>query len=376
MPFELTNREKWALRGIYTVIVVVAVAAMSMAFEHARNWADRHASVDAQWWEGWAFGVMIELPAVMGLLLLQVWPKIAPGRKPTIPRWLLSSSLMVSLVVQQAYAGPSASMSTRIVAGLPSLVAFIFVEIMFMLMGAVEEGRAKAVAEVAEAALKQTRQALGLGDIAPPPTLTSPPPTAPCHPDTTPAPEPTSPDTVTPTPDAVSPDIQPVMSPDISAPNTGHVTPTPAAMSPDIAQVAAHVTSATPTGNPWADTGDMSSDTEPAEHVAAPPNVTPDARPDDDMSPDTDRPDMDTDVTPTPNTSELSQPDMSPDTDDQKITDPRWAEAAQMRRAGATIAAIAQHFTVSERQVQRWKLPKPDTTKPANGRVPELAHHN
>lgn len=86
-----------------------------------------------------------------------------------------------------------------------------------------------------------------------------------------------------------------------------------------------------------------------------------------DATPDV-TPDNGDDVTPEPDNV---APDVAPEPQGD-MTDPRWAEAATMRRRGDTVKAIAEHFGVSLRTVQRWKLPEPDSTKPVNGHDPQL----
>ena len=367
MDLNLTRRDRWFIGAMYGIPISVLICALVMAFNHARNWADRHS--DGPAWEHWAFAATIELPALLGLLLLTLWPKIGGGKKKTIPRLLFGSAAVLSFVVQQAYAGSDAAMSARIVAGLPSFAAGLFLEIVFWVMGLVEEAKQKAAEEVQKAALNQTRQQLGLGDIAAPPTLTSPSVSPPRQPDMSP-----------PTPEPVSPDTAPDMSPDISTESEGHVGVTSPNMSPDISQVTTHVAPDIRSGNPWADMGGISPDAEAAERVVTLPDVAPHRQPDTDMSPDTQPAGWDTDVTPTPDmpADDVAQtPDtVSPDTDEKRMTDPRWAEAAEMRLGGATVKAIAARFNVSERQVQRWKLPTPDAAKPANGKVPYLTGVN
>lgn len=362
MNLMLTFREKWSLRAIYIIVTVVTFSALAMAFDHARNWSSRH-SASGDSWEGWAFAVMIELPAVMGLLLLQIWGKIASGRKRTIPRLLLGASYSVSAIIQQAYAGPHASVSTRIVAGLPTVVAGIFVEIMFMLMGLVDEVKADMAAEQAERLKVEERPRVGLGDIAPPPPMSprhDEPMSPPDRPDMSP---PTAPPTSPRHDTATRPDtparVTPSPRPSVTA-TTGATSVLP---NRDIPQATAHVTPdmppiyVAPTRHP--DTGQPEGDTGP--------DVTPDTGPDvtapaaGDVAPDGGGGQGDT------------APDVTPDTQPD-MTNPLWVEAAVMRRRGDTVAAIAKHFGKSTRTIQRWNLPEPDSTKPANGHaVPDLA---
>lgn len=354
MNLDLTFREKWSVRAIYMIVSCVTLAALFMAFDHARNWADRH-SPPGEWWTGWAFAAMIELPALMALLLLQVWSKLAGGRKPVVPRVLLAVSYSVSLAVQQAYAGADASFSTRIVAGLPSLGAGVFVEIMFMLLGFVDAVATKIAAEEMNAR-EETRQRLGLGDIAAPPTLTPPVMSGHADPDM-------SPDTTRSREHDISPDTRP----DMSGSTTRHDSPTPTGQAPDIPQVTGHVRSEVGPDRPWADLPDIDPDSEAAERVAPVPDVLPPEQPrperQPDKEPDIGEDDKAPDVIPTPDT----RPDTGPDTAAKWTAYPLGPKAAEMRRNGATLKAIGEAIGKTERTLSRWELPEPERVKPANG---------
>lgn len=362
---EFTRRDKLFLGLIYGVPIACLGAALLVAFTHAKDWVGRHNAGAS--WEHWSFAIMIELPALFGILLMTLWPKIGGGRKPLVPRLLFGSAVGLSLYVQQAYAGSDASASARFAAGAPSVLAGIFLELVFWVMGLVEEAKQKAREEFAaeeEARRKaEERPRVGLGDIAPPPLL------SPRHEE--PVSPPVAPDMSPPTPTLVSAGHVAATAPD----TTPHVTPTPrpydrqtsgvtsAARQGDNAQPSPHVT---PSGSPiyvapprHPDTDRLEGDTEP--------DVTPDTGPDvtmpttTDVTPDTGGGEGDTGADVTPD----SQGDM---------TNPLWAEAAVMRRRGDTVEAIAKHFGKSTRTIQRWKLPEPDSTKPVNGHaVPDLA---
>lgn len=339
MSFKLTAKDRWTIGAIYAIPIAVLVAALAMAFQHAEQWHGRHAP-HAPAWEGWAFATMIELPAIMGLLLLSVFPKIAPGRKPTIPRLLFGSAAVISLTVQQAYAGSGASASERIVAGFPSVVAGIFVEIVFWVVGLVDEVKTAAVDDEYEKRVTPTSAVRGVGVIPDMPALA---PMSPLIPDAV------SPPTRPPT----SPDMTGATGADVTPGTAASVTPTPDVADSDIPQVTPHVTPSVshpaPPATPW---GDMPADRgDVAVDVAL--DDTP--APGDSVAPDTG----------------ADAADVTPDAGGD-MTDPRWAEAAVMRRRGDTVSAIAQHFGVAPRTVQRWKLPAPDDTKPLNGHVPEL----
>lgn len=378
MPLDLTRRDRVFIGAIYGIPIVVLIAALAMAFNHAKDWAGRHN--DGPSWEHWTFAAVIELPALLGLLLLTLWPKIGGGRKPTVPRVLFGSAAALSMFVQQAYAGPAASVSERFVAALPSIGAGVFLELVFWVMGLIDNAKTKAAEEVEQAALKQTRRALGLGDIAPPPTLTSPVVSTPTPAPVTVTPAAMSPDMSTPTPEPVSPDMRAEMTPDIDGPAPRHDTVTLGRGDGDIPQVNDRVTPPVGHGNPWADITNSDPDSSTADRVAIRPDVTPIATGNTDMSPDTELADSTPDVTPTPGEDAddvtPDDGDMSADTDAKRMSDPRWPEAAEMRRNGATVKAIAAHFSVTTRTVTRWKLPEPNTAQPANGRVPHLTGAN
>lgn len=144
---EFSRREKWFIGVIYGLPIACLCAALVVAFAHAQNWASRHNSGDS--WEHLAFAIMIELPALFGILLMTLWPKIGGGRKKTVPRLLFGSAVVLSFYVQQAYAGSGASGSERFVAGAPSILAGAFLELVFWVMGLVEEAKAAAKAEAA-----------------------------------------------------------------------------------------------------------------------------------------------------------------------------------------------------------------------------------
>jgi hypothetical protein len=136
---EFTRREKWFIGLIYAIPIAVLFAALIMAFTHAMEWAARHDSGPG--WEHLAFALMIEFPALLGLLLMTLWPKIGGGRKPVVPRILFLVAAALSQFVQQAYAGSDASTSSRFVAGVPSVGAMVFIEIVFWVMGLVDESK-------------------------------------------------------------------------------------------------------------------------------------------------------------------------------------------------------------------------------------------
>jgi hypothetical protein len=343
VDLKLTLREKWAIRSIYSGITAVVVAAQSMAFDHARLWAGRHATPGAEGWEGLAFGIGIEMPAVIGLLLLQVWSKIAPRKPKTVPRLLLGGALLLSFTVQQMYAGPHASASTRFVAGFPSVLAFVFVHILFMVIELTDRIKREMAEEAAQAELKQTRQRLGLGDIAAPPTLTTPRPA----PDMT-----TTPDL---TPALRRPETTPLPASDVSR----HDEPTAARQDTDIPQLTGTMSGGQRRGTPWADLPDTDPDAAAAERVVRLPDVTT-AGPAD---PDT-RHDTETDI---------AEADTDTDVGSDPDTPPPWTktdvgrQAAAMRRDGATLKEIAKRVGKDERTLSRWKLPKPDSTTPVSG---------
>lgn len=351
---ELSRRDKVFLGLIYGVPVACLCAALLVAFTHAKDWVARH-NHGAEW-EHWSFAIMIELPALFGILLMTLWPKIGGGRKPLVPRVLFGLAVVLSFYVQQAYAGSDASKSERFVAGAPSVLAGAFLELVFWVMGLVEEAKAKAKQEFAEAAEAERKAAerprVGLGDIAPPPPL------SPRH------------------EEPVSPPTRPDMSPPTSALVTaGHVAPT----SPDMpARVAPSprprdsqtwgVTSAAPDGDNAQVKTHVTPDVSPL--YVAPPRHPDTGQPQGDIAPDV-TPDVGPDVT-APDGADVT-PDISGEEGDTDtdvtpdMTDPRWSEAAVMRRRGDTVAAIAKHFNVAPRTVQRWKLPAPDDHTPING---------
>ncbi len=376
-----TQRERWFIRTLFALPVACLIAALFMAFAHAQDWAARHNTGAS--WEHLAFAIMIELPALFGLILMTLWSKIGGGRKPVVPRLLFGAAFALSFYVQQAYVGSGAAMSARFVAGLPSVAAGVFLELVFWVMGLIEETRAKAKQEAIDAANETAARELkqmGLGDIAPPPTLTPPEP-APDMPPRQPAPQGRTP---TPTPTAVSPDMTPDTGPRAVAVASRHGGVNGVRTRPDIQQVSADVTpdmsaNVSPQ-RPWHDMPDtdpdMSPDNEAAERVvtlSADPTPDPadtDTRPD--SGPDMSPPDTDADVTPTAD----SQPDTSPDTDAKRMSDPEWLKAAAMRRDGATVKEIAQRLGKSDRTITRWKLPEPDSTRPVNGHAPDLTGAN
>lgn len=142
-----SKRERWFIGTLYGVPIACLLAALAAAFNHAQAWAGRHSQSNA--WEHLAFAVMIELPALFGLILMTLWPKIGGGRKPLVPRLLFGLAVVLSMYVQQAYAGADASGSERFVAGAPSVLAGAFLELVFWVMGLVEEAREKARQEAA-----------------------------------------------------------------------------------------------------------------------------------------------------------------------------------------------------------------------------------
>jgi Homeodomain-like domain len=344
VKLDLSRRDRLILGAIYGIPLSVLAAALAMAFSHAEIWHGRVAP-DADAWEGWAFAVMIELPAIMGLLLLSIFPVIAPKKKPTIPRILFLSAAVMSLAVQQAYAGWSAGLDERLVAGGPSILAGVFVEIVFWVVGLVDQAKRDLAEEDIKAKLADMPVRAGVGDIPSAPVLspaTPAPDMATRHPDTRPDVTLPVPVGVTATSSAPAPDVTPVMS--------RHGGVTFVRDDSDIPQVKANVAPDTrvyvaPPRHP--DTGaDMSPDTSA--------DVTPDTT--------VGQGDTDTDVAPD------GEGDTAPD-----MTDPKWLKAAEMRRSGDTIKSIAEHFGVTPRTVNRWKLPAPDDTKPVNGHKPELS---
>lgn len=296
MTLKLNTQDRVAIAGMYIVPITTLFASMAMAFEHAQDWAERHAVHGAPGWQGWAFACMVELVPTLGLLLLFILKRI--GGKLTVARLLFFGGAAISFTVQQGYAGANASPSERIVAGAPSIAAMVFIELLLWVIGLIDEAKARDIAEQVKRDMAATRPVIGVHDIPTPPSLS-------------PRREP-----------SMSPPTPAAVSPDISAPRQGD---TGTAVTPDRGQRVAATAAWGDSDIPQVEAGD--SDTEA------------DAAPD-------------------------GQGDM---------TDPRRAEAAQMRRRGDTVAAIAKHFRVAPRTVQRWKLPNPDDTKPLNGHVPELS---
>lgn len=347
MSLDLTRRDRVFIGCLYGVPVACLGAALTMAFTHAKDWAGRHN--DGATWEHWAFAVMIELPAIFGLLLMSLWPKIGGGRKPTVPRVLFFASAALSMFVQQAYAGGDASPSERFVAGLPSIAAMVFIEIVFWVMGLIEEARRGMVEADIEAKVADMPVRAGVGDIGAAPVL-SPPTRTPDMPPVSPPADITGHDTQTSAPQVRATPLpaRPHVTPDMSPPTEQTSGP----VEGDTSQVRAHVTPDVSTGRPV---------------YVAPPRH-PDTRPDMSSLP---QGDTATAVAPLPEPGEGdTDPGVTPDDEGDTapdMTDPRWAEAAVMRRRGDTVKAIAEHFDVTTRTVTRWKLPAPDTTKPANG---------
>lgn len=349
----LTTREAWALRAVYAITLAVLVIALTNAFEHAKDWHDRHIH-SSYWWQGWAFAVIIELPALMGLLLMMVFPKIAPGAKPTIPRALFLGAVAVSIVVQQAYAGSGASWTVRIIVIVPSIFAGIFLEIFFWLLDKVEQFKDGTLFVEATAA------------TPPPPKLIEvQPPEAPArsitdvpghgHRDTdtdTDKPHPHVPRTERDTSRDITPDMRPGVP---ETPRVGHA---------DIPQATALV----PPPYVPPEEGDTDTDIPAAGRVdISPPapqdtsrdsadigGATPDVRPD--TEPDVPDADGDTDM----------------DTEPGRDIDPRAVEALSLRRdKKMTNPQIAARFAVSTKTVGRW-IKQASEAEPINGKVPEL----